>query len=168
MAKKPVRSGQSADKIYSLQVTIIQGLMSDEFVKKNPVVSRTIQIRGRQTLDQLHRAIFRAFGREEEHLHEFHFSDQPFSPEAKRYVLPFEMEEEPFGATQPAGDLTKTKIESVNLNPGDVFYYWFDFGDNWWHEIQVTGIEESSAKSRYPKVAKTVGKSPPQYMYWDE
>jgi len=158
----------NAYKIYSLQVTVIEGLMSDEFVKKNPVVSRTIQIRGRQTLEQLHRAIFRAFGREDEHLYEFHFSDQPFGPDPIRYVLPFEMEEESFGTTQPAGNLTKTKIESLNLNSGDIFYYWFDFGDNWWHEIQVTGIEEASAKSRYPKVVKKVGESPPKYMYWDE
>ena len=169
MAKTSAKAAaQDHDKVYSLQVRIIEGLMSEEFVKRNPVVSRTIQIRGRQTLEQLHRAIFKAFGREDEHLYEFYFSDQPQSRDAIRYVLPFEMEENSFGTTPPAGDVKKTKIESLNLNPGDVFFYWFDFGDDWWHEIRVTAIEEGAANGRYPKVVKKIGESPPQYMDWDE
>ena len=169
MAKTSAKAaGQDHDKVYSLQVRIIEGLMSEKFVKRDPVVSRTIQLRGRQTLEQLHRAIFKAFGREDEHLYEFHFSDQPYSPHAIRYVLPFEMEENSFGITPPAGDVAKTKIESLNLNLGDVFYYWFDFGDNWWHEIRVRAIEEKAAKGRYPRVVEKVGESPPQYVDWDE
>lgn len=33
-----------ARTVYALQVTIIDGLMTEEFVRANPVVSRTIEI----------------------------------------------------------------------------------------------------------------------------
>lgn len=47
-----------ARSLYTLEVTILDARMSDEFVRRNPVVSRTIEIRSDQTLNQLYRAIF--------------------------------------------------------------------------------------------------------------
>ena len=41
--------------LHTLEVRIDDGPMTEEFVKRNPVVSRTIQSRSDQTLDQLHR-----------------------------------------------------------------------------------------------------------------
>ena len=41
--------------------------------------------------------------------------------------------------------------------------YWFDFGDDWWHRINVDAIDDNVAKGKYPKVVKRVGKSSPQY-----
>jgi hypothetical protein len=57
--------------IYTLEVFIISGPVDAKFVKKNPVLSRTIIIRGDQTLAQLHKIIFKAFDRFDEHLYEF-------------------------------------------------------------------------------------------------
>ena len=65
----PTDEGQV--RLYTLEVFLISGPISEKFAKKNPVVSRTIQIRGDQTLEDLHRAIFDAFGRWEEHMYEF-------------------------------------------------------------------------------------------------
>jgi hypothetical protein len=50
--------------------------MTAEFAKRNKVISRTIQIRGDQTLEDLHHAIFAAFDREEEHMYEFQIGGQ--------------------------------------------------------------------------------------------
>ncbi len=58
-------------KLYTLEVYITNGPMSQEFIVKNQVVLRIIEIRGDQTLEDLHCAIFNAFDREEEHLYEF-------------------------------------------------------------------------------------------------
>jgi len=55
-------------KIYTLEVFIIAGLVTEKFAKQNPVLSRTIEIRGDQTLEALHHVIFRAFNREDEHM----------------------------------------------------------------------------------------------------
>jgi hypothetical protein len=74
--------------VYTLDVFLLGGPMTNKFVKKNPVVSRTIQLRGDQTLLDLHHAIFEAFGRWEEHMFEFQFGKGPMDPDAPRYVLP--------------------------------------------------------------------------------
>jgi hypothetical protein len=55
------------DRLFTLDVFIIGGPMARRFLKKNKVVSRTIQIRGDQTLECLHCAIFDAFKRSDQH-----------------------------------------------------------------------------------------------------
>ena len=57
-------------------------------------------------------------------------------------------------------------IRTVFVN--QAFGYWFDFGDDWWHQINVVAIEEKVKRGKYPKVVKRTGKSPPQYIDWDE
>ena len=61
----------SADALYTLDVFIVDGPVTEKFVKQNPIISRTIAIKGNQTLADLHRIIFQAFDREEEHMYEF-------------------------------------------------------------------------------------------------
>jgi hypothetical protein len=92
---KRAESGQkkSGDRrLYSLQVLLSGGPVTEEFAERNPVVSRTIQIRGDQTLETLHDAIFEAFDREEEHLYEFQRGNRPHDPKAQRYVMPMEFD----------------------------------------------------------------------------
>src|SRR5438309_7998602 len=75
-------------RLYTLEVFLLSGPISEKFAEKNPVVSRTIQIRGDQTLEDMHRAIFDAFGRRDEHMYEFQFGKGPMDPKGARYVLP--------------------------------------------------------------------------------
>ena len=49
-----------------------------------------------------------------------------------------------------------------------VYRYWFDFGDDWWHQLNVVAIEDEAGRGKYPRVTKRVGESPPQYIDWDE
>lgn len=171
--KKPEKGEKGPPKgggLYTLEVALVAGLVTEQFVEKNPVVSRTIQIRGDQTLDDLHYAIFDAF---DEHMYEFQFGKKPQDRKAKRYVLPMALEDV-FGGLPgeeeepPQEDLTQTTIASLGLKPRQSFWYWFDFGDDWWHSIKVKAIEEEVPKGKYPKVTERVGESPPQYMNWDE
>src|SRR5262245_41258238 len=75
--------------VCTLEVFLIGGPVTDEFAKKNPVVSRTIEVLGGQTLEDLHHAIFTAFGRFEQHAFEFQLGGKgPMDPQASRYVLP--------------------------------------------------------------------------------
>ncbi len=154
--------------LYTLDVFIVSGPLTRSFAKKNKVLSRTIQIRGAHTLEELHHAIFSAFDREEQHMYEFQVGGKgPMDPEARRYVLdlyahPAESE------SQAAGNVEETPIWSLRLKVNDAFGYWFDFGDDWWHQINVVAIEEKVGRGKYPKVTKRVGKSPPQYVEWDE
>ena len=143
--------------------------MTEKFAGKNQVVSRAIQIRGDQTLEDLHGAIFDAFGREDEHMYEFQIGGKgPMDAKARRYVLPGAFENHIPGHRRPAGSVSWTTIDSLGLKVGEAFAYWFDFGDDWWHQINVVTIEDETPRGKYPKLAKRVGKSPPQYIDWDE
>lgn len=147
-------------RLYTLEVFIIGGQVTEKFAKRNPVISRTINIQGDQTLEDLHHAIFKAFDRWEHHMYEFQFGKGPNDPNGKRYVLPMAFEN---GERNVAGDVAQTTIDSLDLKVDQAFGYWFDFGDDWWHQINVLAIDDKMPKGKYPKVVKRVGKSPPQY-----
>ncbi|MBI5723266.1 MAG: plasmid pRiA4b ORF-3 family protein [Planctomycetes bacterium] len=153
--------------VYELEVSLIGGPVSDKFVEKNPSVLRTIQIRGDQKLSVLHEAIFDAFGRDDEHLYEFQVGGKgPMDNKARRYVMPLDEElgEDPGSA----GLAARTTIDGLGLKKGQKFFYWFDFGDDWWHEIEVTAILEGHGAGKYPRVTAKTGDNPPQYPDWDD
>jgi hypothetical protein len=165
-SQQPASQGQG--RLYTLEVFIISGPITEKFAKKNPVVSRTIQMRGDQTLEDLHHAIFDAFDRFDEHLYEFQFGKGPMDPKAPRYVLPSAFETDLGDEKRPAGRVDQTTLDSLGLEVGRSFGYWFDFGDDWWHQINVEAIEDKLPKGKLPKVTKKVGKRPPQYPDEDE
>jgi len=139
-----------------------------EFARINNVISRTIQIRGDQTLEDLHCAIFAALDRQEEHMYEFQIGGKGLmDPKAWRYVLPVAMGGS-LSDRKPSGDVTRASVGSLGLRKGDAFGYCFDFGDDWWHQINVVAIEGEAPGGKYPRVVKRMGESPPQYADWDE
>ena len=165
--KRPARGWVKLDdRLFTLEVCIIGGPMTENFIKKNKAVCRTIQIRGDQTLEDLHCTIFDAFDRDDGHMYEFQLGGKgPRDPKARKYVLPMAVDDM-FGDKKPAGTVDAA-IGSLGLKKGDAFGYWFDFGDDWRHQINVMDIEEKAGSGKYPKVTKRVGESPPQYVDWD-
>ncbi len=154
--------------IYTLEVFITMGLISLKFAEKNPIMSRTMEIRGDQTLEELHAVIFKAFDRFDEHLYEFQVGGKgPNDPKARRYGFPA-YQDEVSDDFKLAGDVKQTTIDALKLKKDDVFGYWFDFGDDWWHQINVIAIEQKTSKGKYPKITNRVGQSPPQYIDIDE
>jgi hypothetical protein len=142
--------------LYVLAVYMIGGPTSEKFANK--VISRTIEIRGDQTLALLHDAIFRAYDRWDEHLYEFQFGKRPFDPDGPNYGVP-----DPQERKEGYGDACTTTLDGLDLKPNRVFGYLFDFGDEWLHKVQVERIEQAIPTVTYPRVIKRVGKSPPQY-----
>jgi hypothetical protein len=162
-----------AQALYTLKVTLTSGRMSKTFMRDNPVVSRTIQIRADQTLNQLHGAIFKAFGRWDNcHLGEFNFGSGVTDEDGDRFVSQFasDVPDEPGLHTEkPAvGVMEQARIDKLALQVGQEFWYWYDFGDNWVHRITVRAIGEAKPNVKYPRVTSRVGKNPPQYMDWDK
>jgi hypothetical protein len=165
MAKQkrtPTTRKPSAD-VFTLEVFLTDGPISPAFAKKNPIVARTIEIRADGTLADLHQAIFEAFDRDDEHLYEFQFGGKgPYDPKARRYGLT-EYEDDLMGGESAAGDVRETTIGSLKLKVGGMFGYWFDFGDDWRHQVRVLSIAPAETKVRYPRISSRQGKSPPQY-----
>lgn len=176
--KKPKAAGKDAGKIYDLKVELIGGPVSQKFLDANPVVSRTIAMRGDQTLEQLHRAIFKAFDRFDHHLYEFQFGKQPQDRDALRYVMDSDGDLHEPEPGEEAADVdpfwrrtgprprpaSSTTLDDLGLKTRNRFFYWFDFGDDWWHVVRVAAIRREAPEGRYPRVVEKVGKSPPQYM----
>ena len=129
-------------------------------------------MRGGQTLDDLHEAIYDAFDRDDEHLYSFYFPKPGAKGRNRRrdaveYSHPCVAEEaDPFGRTP--GNAATTKLVALGLKPKQVFLYLFDFGDEWWHEITVEQIDAEPEKGKYPRVLEKHGDSPPQYPDLDE
>jgi hypothetical protein len=71
-------------------------------------ISRVIEIRGDQTLDELHQAIFKAYDRWEQHLYEFQFGKRPFDPQGPNYRISGRAEK---GAK--SGDARTTRLDDL-------------------------------------------------------
>ncbi len=142
--------------LYVLSVFLQSGPISEKFAGE--VVSRVIEIRGDQTLEDLHYAIFDAYDRYEEHMYEFQLGKRPFDPNGLNYGLP-----NPSSGKKGHGDARITRLDDLDLKPDRIFGYWFDFGDDWFHQIEVQRIEQAIPTVLYPRVMKRVGRSPPQY-----
>jgi hypothetical protein len=68
----------------------------------------------------------------------------------------------------PIDRVDHTTIDSLDLKVGNRFGHWFDFGDDWWHQINVEAIEDKVPRGKFPRITKKVGKSPPQYADEDQ
>jgi Domain of unknown function (DUF6398)/Plasmid pRiA4b ORF-3-like protein len=158
----PAATEALLNSLYVLDVQLINGPMTEKFIAKNPVVSRRIEIKGSQTLQDLHAILFKAFNRQEEHLYEFQVGGiGPNDPAARCYGL------ESGGDPSYTGDVANTRIADLGLAFEEVFGYWFDFGDDWWHQINVVEIKDTIPPGKYPKITNRLGASPPQYADFD-
>lgn len=142
---------------------------------------RRIAVREDQTLDDLHRAIVKAFDRDDDHLYSFYVPRPQSRKKPRRrnrrdavdeYVHPFEAEPNPMQETfyamlgQPkpsTQNAAKVKIRDLKLVPKQVFEYLFDYGDCWWHDITVDETDVPAEAGAYPRILEVYGKSPPQY-----
>jgi hypothetical protein len=159
-AKQPARVAKpAAGRRYTLQVSVHSStppLPTEEI----PTAYRVIQIRGDQTLEDLHQVIVRAFERQGEFSYEFQLGEQPLDPVGARYVLPGAYDISVETGNPATGRVTDTSIDALGLQSGDRFTCWSDTGDDWWHPIRVERITQGMPRGKYPKVTKSVGESP--------
>ncbi len=142
-------------RLYVISVFLTDGPVSGKFANK--VVYRVIEIRGDQTLAQLHDAIFTAFDRRQEHAYEFQFGKRPFDPKGHTYGSA--------GATpgkKHSGDARTTTLDELHLKAESVFGYWFDFDAGWYHQVQVDRIEQAIPTVPYPRMIRRIGTAPPR------
>lgn len=145
--------------LYVLTVFLSSGPISDEYANK--LVLRNIEIRGDQTLDDLHRAIFEAFNRSDERPYEFHLGKRPFDPDGPTYGLSDALPPK-HKKKSSRGDARATRLDDLNFKPERAFGYLFDFKNGWYHRVQVERIEQAIPTVPYPRVTKRIGKSSPQ------
>jgi len=156
--KQPRARNQVA--LYTLKVGILSGPITNPATEQTPQASRSIQMRGAQTLEDLHRGILRAFERHEDYSYEFQFDAGPLHPEGKRYVLPGAYDVSTEAGSPAAGRVTDQTLDGLGLQVGQHFVYSPDKEDDWWHPITVERIGVGVPRGTYPRVTKRVGESP--------
>ncbi len=148
-AEAPQPAGKNLADIYTFKVSL----------KAAPGVWRKIELKGSQTLHHLHRAIFKAFERWEEHLYAFYLSNKPGDVSSE------------YGLHDPesrAKSAKQARVGSLGLKANKEFLYLFDFGDSWWHSVQLLGIKHEEERGRYPRIVESQGEAPPQYGAYEE
>ncbi len=116
-------------------------------------VSRTIELRSEQTLDDLHFAIQNAFGWDSDHLYCFYITGK----EDDRYTFACPHEEDRPPWTDEA------LIGELGLVKGHSFAYLFDYGDSHVFTIKVEDIQPKAGRGKYPRVVEKQGEAPEQY-----
>ena len=139
------------------------------FLSGSKKIWRKIAIREGQTLHDLHNIVFEAFDRYDEHMYSFFFPHSPlkFNPHkiydsSDEYTHPYACEDGGVFSSN-SRNASMTTIESLALDEGQIFYYLFDFGDDWWHEIKIEKTDGPADNDKYPRITERKGQSPEQY-----
>ena len=128
---------------------------------------RVIEIRGNQSLHQLHTTIFKAFDRWDDHLYSF-FMSKDRHDATQEYASPYFFEEDEFPTEALPRDAAQARTDTLNLRRGLKFWYMFDYGDDWEHAVEVMSIAQDEPRRRYPRIVERQGESPDQYHDYEE
>lgn len=116
-------------------------------------VWRTIEVRGDQTLDDLHLAIQEAFGWDNDHLYAFFMSGKRWD-QATEYADP---------RAEDGRSADEVRIDALKLVPRKRFLYLFDYGDELLHDVWLVRVGHVDAAVKYPRIVQVQGGAPPQY-----
>jgi hypothetical protein len=121
---------------------------------------RRIELRGDQTLEDLHYAIQEAFGWDDDHLYSFFLSGRAWD-DASEYTSPFGEGER---------QVDEYRLAMLPLKPRQQFLYIFDYGDELRHLIKLEAIIPGGVQDPevYPQITERHGENEPQYPDLEE
>ncbi len=163
--KLPKRSSKSSVPPYTFEARLYDGPFGEEHRKQ--LCIRHIEIRADQTLSDLHRILFEAFGMQVDAEYEFNIGgSKRFAKEAKNFGMPeFQSKRKKFLGRSEAydGNVETTLIGALGLKPDQVSGYCFDFEQDWYYFLWFTKIDNAIETVEYPRVTRKQGKAPPQH-----
>jgi Plasmid pRiA4b ORF-3-like protein len=113
-----------------------------EIIDVVPPIWRTLDLLSDLSLDALHEVIQAAFGWEDRHLHRFHPTPDPYTSDLETIINVGDEDEGGEGIPEPSLTLDRLLHE-----PGDTWYYTYDFGDDWTHLITLEGRQSPASDS---------------------
>ncbi len=129
-------------KIYTLKVVLAES---------EPVIWRRLQIPGQATLRGLHLALQISMGWTESHMHDFRIGNECYTS----------IQNDGFAQDQEK-DERQFRLFDVLKHKGARFYYTYDFGDDWAHEIVVEDISDWKPGVQYPRCIDGERQCPPE------
>jgi hypothetical protein len=122
-------------------------------------VTRTVVVRGDQTLVDLHRVLQEAYGWEDDHLYSFWLNGRFWGGRSSEYTTP--------GWCEDGRRSARAKLDGLGLALTQKVAYVFDFGDEWRVSLTLTKVEPAGA-GPYPSIVASRGEAPPQYPDYDD
>lgn len=135
----PVRRNSGVKRVYQLKVTL-RGI--------RPPIWRRILVTGDTNLQRLHWIIQTVMGWTSGHLHEFDVFGDPYG--------------DPSDNEADVLDERRATLSKLIGSEKEKFYYLYDFGDSWEHEILVEKILPPAKGTRYPVCLKGRRACPPE------
>lgn len=90
-----------------------------------PPVWRRVVLPGHWHLGVVHAAVQAAMGWDDSHLHQFEAGEVRYGPPT------------PYGGVRPE---RTARLHEVVSDEGDSLLYWYDFGDDWYHDLVVEQV----------------------------
>lgn len=106
---------------------------------------KMIELKGTQTLDDLHNEIYNSFDLEREHLYSFFLSNKAWDRDSE-YTGD--------NHNSHSKKASKTKIHSLGLSLKQKFLYLYDFGDEIKFEVELVQVNDLDSNANYPRVIK--------------
>jgi len=117
-----------------------------------PPIWRRVQVAKDATLADLHEVIQAVFGWEHAHLHQFEVGDTLYGDPS--------MFDDGFGFR--THDQARVRLDQLVNRGFDRFFYTYDFGDNWQHEIKVEKTLPAAPDVDYPVLRGGRRRAPPE------
>ena len=117
----------------------------------NPLIWRKLRLPTYATLDQLHYAIQGAFGWKNCHLHEFVMIEREMYSSNEINIVE--------GGHKDSRNFTVDQLISQNIHK---FEYHYDFGDSWYHEVEIGNVIESPEQILIPECIDGENQCPPE------
>lgn len=117
--------------------------------------SRTVRMNSQHTLEELHLEIQKAFGFGNDHLYNFSLGKGYF----EQHIYCPHMDEEEWHTDE-------IDLGELKLLKGTKFTYLFDYGDEWWFDIQVKKVMEEIIEGI--EIVESKNNPPNQYPDWEE
>lgn len=131
--------------IYQIKITLIDS---------KPPIWRRLLISSETTLNKLHDIIQVAMGWTDSHLHAFRINGEEFS--APMPYDPGHLAEMGMKSTH------RKKLSTLVTGKGDTFFYDYDFGDDWRHQIIVEEVLPPDPKQPLPVCIEGKRACPPE------
>jgi hypothetical protein len=123
-----------------------------------PKVTRDLLVPSTLSLDRLHQVLQIAMGWENAHLHEFIVGSLR---DGEHYGPPAPKSEFDFGGPPKRAEKRHT-LQQIAPCKGNKFLYWYDFGDDWLHDVAVKAVGVSLPDIEAPHCLEGLGACPPE------
>ncbi|MGH4018618.1 MAG: plasmid pRiA4b ORF-3 family protein [Pseudonocardiaceae bacterium] len=116
--------------------------------RMKPPVWRRLLVHSDTSLAELHYIIQNAMGWQDAHLHQFEVDGTYYAD--TMHML------------DDTKDESRMTLARLRLRTGDRFLYWYDFGDDWYHEIRVESVDRDDPSVVYPRCVAGRRACPPE------